>query len=668
MKIKTILIANRGEIACRIARAARSLGIVPVGIHSDADATALHVREIGRSFRVGSAPASESYLRIDAVLEAARQAGADAIHPGYGFLAENPEFARAVEDAGLIFVGPTPETLRRFGDKALAKQAAVAADVPVIPGSEGAFSFVQEIAEEVHKMGFPVLLKAVGGGGGRGQRLVEQEQTLEQDIEAAMREAKNAFGSEGLLLERMVSNARHVEIQIAGDGHGNVIHFYERDCSLQRRHQKVIEEAPAYGLPRELLDRIAEDAVRLGKSLEYRGLGTVEFLVSGDEYFFLEVNPRLQVEHPVTEAVTGVDLVTLHLKIAAEETLGLEQEQIHLEGHAVEARVYAEDPANGFAPSTGVITALALPKDIRVDTGVAAGDSVSPFYDPMIAKLIVHAKDRDSALFRLGGALSRTAVAGVDTNLAFLSALTTNNDVKAMQIHTRWIDSCVDQLTEPAEGTEHVLWMAVAAAIWTQRARKSRGLDTWCRRELFTGWRLGLGDPVLEASAVLQLTQGNISCEVKLSPLEPQGHFTAIVGDAEPLRLQLEELSPDRWRLSYAGEVTMVSVCYETDSIEIDTPEGIHVLMVDPVLAAAEGSALKEGSLAAPLTGAIVKVLAQVGDEVAAGDVIAILESMKMEIPIKSVHAGRLTALMVQEGDMIDRGQIVAEIVTESES
>ncbi len=237
-----------------------------------------------------------------------------------------------------------------------------------------------------------------------------------------------------------------------------------------------------------------------------------------------------------------------------------------------------------------------------------------------------------------------------------------------MQIHTRWIDGCVDQLTKPAEGAEHVLWMAVAAAIWTQRVRESRGLDTWCRRELFTGWRLGLGDPVLEASAVLQLTQGNISCEVKLSPLEPQGHFTAIVGDAEPLRLQLEELSPDRWRLSYAGEVTMVSVSYETDSIEIDTPEGIHVLMVDPVLAAAEGSAVKEGSLAAPLTGAIVKVLAQVGDEIAAGDVIAILESMKMEIPIKSVHAGRLTALMVQEGDMIDRGQIVAEIVAESEA
>ncbi|MBW4963665.1 acetyl/propionyl/methylcrotonyl-CoA carboxylase subunit alpha, partial [Sulfitobacter sp. CW3] len=413
MKINTLLIANRGEIACRIARTARAQGITPVGVHSEADANALHVREIGRSILIGAGPASESYLRIDAVLDAARQVGADAIHPGYGFLAENPDFANAVEAAGMIFVGPTAETLDRFGDKASAKDAAIAAGVPVVSGASGAKSDPAEIAAAVREMGFPVLLKAVGGGGGRGQRLVETENTLVQDIEGALREAKSTFGSEGMLLERFLPAARHVEVQIAGDGAGHVVHLFERDCTLQRRHQKVIEEAPAWGLPRTLLDQIATDAVKLGESLNYRGLGTVEFLVAGDNYFFLEVNPRIQVEHPVTEAITGLDLVAMHLRIAQGAGLGITQGDITCTGHAVEARLYAEDPANNFAPSTGKITTLSLPKGIRIDSGVETGDEVSPFYDPMIAKLIVHAVDRETALARLAEALDHTIVAGV---------------------------------------------------------------------------------------------------------------------------------------------------------------------------------------------------------------------------------------------------------------
>ncbi|MFC6762786.1 acetyl/propionyl/methylcrotonyl-CoA carboxylase subunit alpha [Sulfitobacter porphyrae] len=449
MKIKTLLIANRGEIACRIARTARGSGITPVGVHSEADANALHVREIGQSVCIGAGPASESYLKIDAVVAAAKSVGADAIHPGYGFLAENSDFARAVEAAGMIFMGPTPDTLDRFGDKASAKEAAVTASVPVISGAEGARSDPQEIADEVRAMGLPVLLKAVGGGGGRGQRLVTDEATLVEDIEGALREAKSTFGSEGLLLERFLPEARHVEVQIAGDGKGHVVHLFERDCTLQRRHQKVIEEAPAWGLPRTLLDDIAHDAVRLGETLDYRGLGTVEFLVAGDEYFFLEVNPRIQVEHPVTEAITGLDLVALHLRIAEGAGLGLMQDDLKINGHAVEARLYAEDPAMQFAPSTGTLTTLSLPEGLRIDSGVEEGDAVTPFYDPMIAKLIVHAPDRETALARLATALDHVAVEGVQTNRAFLKALARNPEFEQMQVHTRWIDGRLDALTSP---------------------------------------------------------------------------------------------------------------------------------------------------------------------------------------------------------------------------
>ncbi|HET7408642.1 MAG TPA: biotin carboxylase N-terminal domain-containing protein, partial [Paracoccaceae bacterium] len=378
---------------------------------------------------MGEGLSAQSYLNIAAVLEAARRADADAVHPGYGFLSENPDFARAVEAEGMAFVGPTPDTLAVFGDKASAKAAAIAAGVPVVPGSGRAFSDPAEIAAEARRMGLPVLLKAVGGGGGRGQRLVESEASLHADIEAALREARSAFGSEELLLERFMPRARHVEVQIAGDGAGTVIHLFERDCTLQRRRQKVIEEAPAWGLSPELVSRLTTDAVRLGESVDYRGLGTVEFLVASDEHFFLEVNPRLQVEHPVAEAITGLDLVELQLRVAAGQGLGVGQSDIRRQGHAIEARLYAEDPGNGFAPSTGRITALSLPDGIRADSGVEAGDTVSRFYDPMLAKLIVHAPDRAAALDALARALDVTAVAGVTTNRDFLAALARDPNV-----------------------------------------------------------------------------------------------------------------------------------------------------------------------------------------------------------------------------------------------
>ena len=668
MKIRTLLIANRGEIACRIARTARASGIVPVGVHSQADADALHVREIGRSVCIGAGSASESYLRIDAVIAAARSVGADAIHPGYGFLAENADFARAVEAAGMIFMGPTPETLERFGDKASAKAAAVAAGVPVISGAEGAHSDPQDIAAEVRRMGLPVLLKAVGGGGGRGQRLVTDDATLMEDIEGALREARSTFGSEGLLLERFLPEARHVEVQIAGDGKGHVVHLFERDCTLQRRHQKVIEEAPAWGLPRTLLDRIAHDAVRLGETIDYRGLGTVEFLVAGEAYFFLEVNPRIQVEHPVTEAITGLDLVALHLRIAEGAGLGLGQGDLRINGHAVEARLYAEDPAMQFAPSTGTLTTLSLPGGLRIDSGVAEGDAVTPYYDPMIAKLIVHAPDRETALARLATALDHVAVEGVQTNRAFLTALVRDAEFRRMQVHTRWIDARIAELTQAPAIARPELWKATAAIVFVASGRRDDCADPWTNRDTFTGWRLGLGGDALEAGQRVTLTDAaGASEELRVGPVRPGGHYTILSENGDAITLTAREIAPGRWRLGQGEEVVMVEARLHAGVIELDTPEGRLVFRPAAALDFAGADAAADRAVTSPLTGMIVQVKVADGQTVAAGDVIAVMESMKLEISIRATAGGIASNISISQGDMVDRGQVIAEILPPEE-
>jgi len=682
-RIATLLIANRGEIACRIARTARALGITPVGIHSEADATALHVREIGRSVLVGGGPAAESYLRAEAVLEAARRVGADAIHPGYGFLSENPAFAAAVEAAGLVFVGPDPATLARFGDKAAAKAAAIEAGIPVVPGAEGARSDPEDIARIVRRMGLPALLKAVGGGGGRGQRLVEDEASLAGDIEAALREARSAFGSEGLLVERYLPRARHVEIQIAGDGEGQVLHLFERDCTLQRRHQKVIEEAPAWGLPAALLERMAADAVRLGRSVRYRGLGTIEFLVADGAHHFLEVNPRIQVEHPVTEAVTGLDLVALQLHVARGEGLGLLQEQIARRGHAVEARLYAEDPARSFAPSTGRIDRLHMPDAsgidaLRVDTGVAEGDSVTPFYDPMIAKLIVHAADRTAALGQLARALDGVAVGGVTTNRDFLRALARDPEVAAMAVHTRWIDARLDALTKPGTGGHDRLWQALAAVLFVMAGRVPGGSDPWRNRERFTGWRLRLGGDVQEAGQRVTLSAPCLPAEeLRVGPVGEDGRVVVHAAGRPPLALEASELAPGRWRVVHAGEAFVVGARTEGartegartggGSVEIDAPDGTLLFAAAPPLAFAADEAAADRVLVSPLTGLIARVLVREGDPVAAGQTVAILESMKMEISIRAAGAGTATRVLIAEGAMVERGQPIGEIMPEGD-
>ena len=668
MKIRTLLIANRGEIACRIARTARISGIAPVGVHSQADANALHVREIGRSVCIGAGPASESYLRIDAVIAAARSVGADAIHPGYGFLAENADFARAVEAAGMIFMGPTPETLERFGDKASAKAAAVAAGVPVISGAVGARSDPVEIAAEVREMGLPVLLKAVGGGGGRGQRLVTDETTLMDDIEGALREARSTFGSEGLLLERFLPEARHVEVQIAGDGKGHVVHLFERDCTLQRRHQKVIEEAPAWGLPRTLLDKIAQDAVRLGETLAYRGLGTVEFLVSENEYFFLEVNPRIQVEHPVTEAITGLDLVALHLRIAEGAGLGLRQGDLRINGHAIEARLYAEDPAMQFAPSTGTLTTLSLPGGLRIDSGVAEGDAVTPYYDPMIAKLIVHAPDRETALARLATALDHVAVEGVQTNRTFLVALARNPEFGQMRVHTRWIDGRIDELTKPSPLSRPELWKAAAAVLFMVSGRCENSANPWANRDGFTCWRLGLGGDALEAGQRVTLTDAaGASEELRVGPVKSGDQYTVLSEIGDAVTLSVREIAPGRWRLSQGDDVYLIDARLHAGEIEMDTWEGRLIFRPAAPLDFAGGDAAADRAMASPLTGMIVDVKVADGQPVAEGDVVAVMESMKMEISIRAAAAGTASNISVSNGDMVERGQIIAEILPPEE-
>ncbi|WP_370269405.1 biotin carboxylase N-terminal domain-containing protein [Nioella sp.] len=668
MKIKTLLIANRGEIACRIARTARASGITPVGVHSEADANALHVREIGHSVCIGAGPASESYLKIDAVIAAAKSVGADAIHPGYGFLAENPDFARAVEAAGMIFMGPTPDTLERFGDKASAKAAAVAAGVPVISGAEGAWSDPQQIADEVREMGLPVLLKAVGGGGGRGQRLVTDETTLVEDIEGALREAKSTFGSEGLLLERFLPEARHVEVQIAGDGKGHVVHLFERDCTLQRRHQKVIEEAPAWGLPRALLDEIAQDAVRLGETLDYRGLGTVEFLVAGEDYFFLEVNPRIQVEHPVTEAITGLDLVALHLRIAEGAGLGLVQEDLAINGHAVEARLYAEDPAMQFAPSTGTLTTLSLPEGLRIDSGVEEGDAVTPFYDPMIAKLIVHAPDRETALARLATALDHVAVEGVQTNRAFLTALARDPEFERMQVHTRWIDGRLDALTQAGPLARPELWKAAAAILFVATPRRDTDADPWTNRDTFTGWRLGLGGDRIEAGQPVTLTDSaGASEELLVGPVKHGDRYTVLAENADAATLSVRETTPGRWRVSQGDTVHLIDARLHAGVIELDTPEGRLIFHPAAPLDYAGGDAAADRAVASPLTGMIVEIKVTEGQPVTEGDVIAVMESMKLEISIRAAATGITSNISVSNGDMVDRGQVIAEILPPEE-
>jgi len=657
---KKILIANRGEIACRIARTCRRLGVEVAGVHSSADADALHVKTIGESYEIGSAAASDSYLRIDAVIGAAKAAGAEAIHPGFGFLAENAAFARAVEAAGLVFIGPTADVIERLGDKASAKREAEAADVPTVPGSQTPSEDAAAIARTVRELGLPAMLKAAAGGGGKGMRAVSNLDGLAGEIEAAMREAKNSFGYAGLIVEKLIEHGRHIEVQIAGDGKGDVIHLFERECSLQRRHQKLIEEAPAANLPAKLRDRMVDDAVRLGKRLNYRGVGTVEFIVSGDSYYFLEVNPRLQVEHPVTEMVTGIDIVELMLRIAAGAGLPMAQDDIKCRGHAVEARICAEDPANQFLPCTGELAYVSFPdSDVRVETGVESGSIVSPYYDSMLAKLITHAGMRDEALDKLGQALDQTSIFGITTNQGFLARLIKLPETRDATFHTRLIDEQIDRLVDKTKEPDTEA-LALGAYFWMTRQRPPAMGNPWQSRET-TGWQMAAGGDGLSPIPILHLEAAGASAEIRFAARQADG--TMIVGiNDDKLSVRLVPADDDSFTAVVGSRRETVRIHQHDQTLFVHDHHGVHTLTAIPYLTYISAVAETSGELRAPMTGMILKVNVAVGDRVKAGDVAAILESMKMELRINSETDGVVTAVNCRAGETVERNAVVVVV------
>jgi len=657
---KKILIANRGEIACRIARTCQRMGIAVAGVHSSADAGALHVKVIGESIEIGAAAATDSYLRIDAVIAAAKATRAEAIHPGFGFLAENAAFARAVEAAGLVFIGPTAEVIERLGDKASAKREAAAAGVPTVPGSTMPTTDAAEIEKLVRKMKPPVMLKAAAGGGGKGMRAITRLDGLAYEIEAAMREANNAFGYTGLIVEKLIERGRHIEVQIAGDGRGNVIHLFERECSLQRRHQKVVEEAPAANLSAELRARIAADSVRLGRRLNYRGVGTVEFILSEDAYYFLEVNPRLQVEHPVTEMVTGIDIVELMLRIGAGEGLPFRQDEVTCRGHAIEARICAEDPANDFMPCTGDIAFVKFPADlVRVETGIESGSAVTPYYDSMMAKLIAHADTRDEALDKLCRAIDETSIFGITTNQRLLKRVLALPETRTATFHTRLIDERVNQLAGATENLD-IEALALGAYFWLTRQRRSAAGSPW-QSPTLTGWHMSTGDDGLSPIPILHLDVSGVSAEIRFGPLRPDGAMTVGVG-VDRLTVKMTPIEDERFLAAIGPRREIVRVYQKDRAIFVHDACGIHAFTAIPYLTYISAAAETTGELRAPMMGTILKVNVAVGDRVKGGDVAAVLESMKMELRINCQTEGVVTAVNCRAGDTVERNAVVAVV------
>ncbi|WP_037933279.1 biotin carboxylase N-terminal domain-containing protein [Streptomyces sp. SPB78] len=650
----TVLIANRGEIAVRVIRTLRALGIRSVAVYSDADARARHVREADEAVRIGPAPATESYLSVPALLEAARRTGAQAVHPGYGFLAENAAFARACADAGLVFIGPPADAVDLMGDKIRAKETVKAAGVPVVPGSSGSGLDDEELADAAREIGMPVLLKPSAGGGGKGMRLVHEEALLAEEIAAARREARSSFGDDTLLVERWVQRPRHIEIQVFADRHGNVIHLGERECSLQRRHQKLIEEAPSVLLDEATRTAMGEAAVRAARSCGYEGAGTVEFIVPGPDpdapagtapeaYYFMEMNTRLQVEHPVTELVTGLDLVEWQIRVAAGEPLPLAQEDVRLDGHAVEARICAEsvqvlDGSPAFLPSGGTVLRLEEPRGpgVRVDSGLSEGVEVGSAYDPMLAKIIAYGPDRDTALRRLRGPLSRTVTLGVQTNAPFLRRLLAHPRVVAGELDTGLVEREAAGFVEPEVPRE-----VYAAAAAVRRAAVTAGGAGPGWRDPFAagdGWRLG-GTP-----APLRV------------PLRVPGHEPVertVPADAEVSEEAVTVTAVGR-RLRFVRAGDWLG--RDGDAWEVRD----H----DPVAAAlrAAGGAGGTGSLTAPMPGTVTVVKAQEGDAVRAGDGLLVVEAMKMEHVITAPHDGTVTRIAVRQGSTVAMDEVLAVV------
>jgi 3-methylcrotonyl-CoA carboxylase alpha subunit len=653
-RFEKLLIANRGEIACRIIRTAKRMGLRTVAIYSDADRAALHVTLADEAVLIGPPPAKDSYLRIDAVIDAARASGAEAVHPGYGFLSENADFAQACADAGLVFVGPAPDTIRRMGSKAAAKALMETSGVPVVPGYHGDDQTPAALQTAADRIGYPLLVKASAGGGGRGMRLVERAEELAEAIASAKREAAAAFGADHLLLEQFVAKPRHIEVQVFGDTFGNVVSLFERDCTLQRRHQKVMEEAPATAITPERRARMSALARIAAGAVDYVGAGTVEFIAGADEFYFLEMNTRLQVEHPVTETITGQDLVEWQLRVAFGERLPLTQDAVEANGHAIEARIYAEDAAKGFLPATGAIREWREPAGpgIRVDTGFRVGDAVTPYYDALLAKLIVSAPDRPQAIERMAAALREFKIAGVTTNLDFLAVLASHPRVIGGDIDTGFIERELAALTSVKPSIAPLDLAAACAAVLLREQAEQNPSDPspWNRSDGWTtaggrGRRLSFRHNAVRYEALLRYERDGLSME--------WGGATA--------RLQFVPRDAGVIDLCLGDAPERVSVAWFGRDLELTTPRGRCALhWIDP-FAAEIGEAATAGRVVAPMPGTVTRILAQPGIALARGAPIIVLEAMKMEHTLRAPTDGRITALKCAVGDFVQEGAELAD-------
>ena len=662
---KKILIANRGEIACRVAASARRMGVRTVAVYSDADTCAKHVQACDEAVHIGGSAPKDSYLRWERILEAAKATGAQAIHPGYGFLSENEEFAQACADAGLVFIGPPPSAIRAMGLKAASKQLMEKAGVPLVPGYHGADQDPQLLQREADRIGYPVLIKASAGGGGKGMRLVERSEDFAAALASCQREAINSFGDDAVLVEKYVLRPRHIEIQVFGDTQGNCVYLFERDCSVQRRHQKVLEESPAPGMTPALRQKMGEAAVAAAQAVNYVGAGTVEFIVEQPggydqpeamKFYFMEMNTRLQVEHPVTEAITGEDLVDWQLRVASGLPLPKRQDELRITGHAIEARICAENPDNGFLPATGTLHVYRKPDcasfrvgDVRVDDGVREGDAISPFYDSMIAKLIVHGDTREQALARLDAALAETRIVGLATNVQFLRLVIASDAFATAKLDTALIEREKQHLFHQQRLPQaQAVAAAVAQVLQAERAQETA--DPFSRRD---GWR---SHGVAERR--WDFRQGEAAVPARLRYLH-DGALQLAVGEGESLAeglLSWQQAGDGAFDVQFAGQRLRAQVHVLGEQCHVFAPQGAAVLgLADPLAHAGEVQS-EGGRLTAPMPGKVVSFAVKAGDKVSKGQPLAVMEAMKMEHTIAAPGDGVVAELLYAPGDQVTEG------------
>jgi acetyl-CoA/propionyl-CoA carboxylase biotin carboxyl carrier protein len=660
MPFGSLLVANRGEIAVRILRAARAADLRTIAVYSDADRNAPHVREADTAIRLGPAPATESYLSIPALLEAAERTGAEAVHPGYGFLSERAAFARACTDAGLVFVGPPADVIELMGRKDAARRVAVAADVPVVPAAEGA-SEAELVERAGTDIGYPLLVKAAAGGGGKGMRIVRRTEDLAEALAAAKREALSAFGDDTMLLERYVELGRHVEVQVLADAFGNVIHLSDRDCSVQRRHQKVVEEAPAPTISDRVRQTIASAAVRLARDVGYVNAGTVEFLVAADDAYFLEMNTRLQVEHPVTELVTGLDLIRLQLDVAQGRALPIRQEQVTVTGHAMEARVYAEDPYAGFLPQAGLAGRVRWSDRARIDAALEDGQRVDTWYDPMLGKVIVHSANREATRRALMTALDDTAILGLTTNLGFLRRLVASDEYRDAAIDTAWLDH--NENAFPPETPD----IALCAAGWAMAT--GADADPHHPFGIADGWRPA-GAP---SQVLVELEHRNTRNVLKVDRAGGSVHELPVPEEAteqEVLRRwTVHEVAAVRGRLRLEIDGVIHDLLRESGRHGVTVGyRGEAFVFVRPDIAAAGAVAAGDGLVVAPMPGTVLAVQVEKGSEVTAGEVLAVMEAMKMELPLRAPCDGIVDEINVVTGQQVPLGHALFTVIPQPTS